>query len=431
LSWLDRIFGKKEEKPEETKMSLKDVESFLAGKLEKDLEPLKETVKKEAKKEYAGLQLVASDMQDHLKILEKAPYSERNDPMFIRKVVGSRKSFVNKMKVLIRQTQKPIGEDMTSILGFHNETAKLINTINARTVGEYAFLKELFEKEAEKVIQGFRQIVEIDKKLGKTVKEFRESNAELLKAQELAAEVLKLTEELERKEADELEKALKEKEDRNKEIEDELKKLPDSDEWKEFLEMQKVGEELRTTLENKKSDFVRAVANVEKPLKKYNWTAKNKILDDYVQHSFESILSEDPKGEVLMSVLKDMKTKITEGEMELKESEKLLAVIERMIEDDTMGKVLGEYSELSKELKMQEEKIASHEILKRKSGLEAEMVKLKREMGEIKVERKRAGERKKRMQTEKNQKLKELEKLLNTVTGKRVLLEAHSGCSNA
>lgn len=406
-------------------MSLKDVENFLASKLEKDIEPLKETTKKEAKKEYSNLQLVASNLQDHLKILEQASYSERNDPMFIRKVVGSRKSFVNKMKILVKQTQKPIGEDMTSILGFHNETAKLINTINARTVGEYAFLKELFEKEAEKVIQGFRQIVEIDKKLGKTVKKFRESNAELLKAQEVAAEVLKLTEELERKNADELEKALKEKEDRNKEIEDELKKLPDSDGWKAFLEMQKVGEELKTALENKKSDFVRAVAKVEKPLKKYNWTAKNKILDDYAQHSFESILSEDPKGEVLMSAVKDMKTKIIEGEMGLKDSEKFLAVIERMIEDNTMEKILGEYSELSKELKMQEEKIASHEIPKRKSNLESEMSKLKREMDEIKVERERAEEQRKRMQTEKEQKLKELEDLLNTVTGKKVSLEAN------
>jgi len=220
-------------------------------------------------------------------------------------------------------------------------------------------------------------------------------------------------------------KTLKEKEDRNKEIENELKKLPDSDDWKEFLEMQKVEGELKTALENKKSDFIRSVAKVEKPLKKYNWSAKNKILDDYAQHSFESILSEDPRGEVLMSALKDMKAKITKGEMDLKESDKFLAVIERTIEDNSMGKLLGEYSGLSRELKMQEEKIALHEIPQRKSNLESEMGKLKREMDEIKAERERAEERRKRMQTEKEQKLKELEDLLNTVTGKKVLLEAN------
>jgi len=196
LGWLDRIFGKrKEEGFEETKISLGEVEDFLANKMKKDFEPLKES----AKKEYANLQIVADTMQDQLKILIQAPYSERTYPILIRKSVGSRKSFVYKMRNLVRQIQKPIGEDMASILNFHNKTAKLINVTNAKTVKEYAFLKELFEKEAEKVLQSFSQITEIDKRLGNIVKEFTESNAQSLKAQELAAEVLKLTEELKEK----------------------------------------------------------------------------------------------------------------------------------------------------------------------------------------------------------------------------------------
>jgi len=426
LGWLDRIFRKEEEKFDETKMSMKEVEDFLANKLKKDFEPLKESVKKEAKKEHANLQLVASTMQDQLKILEQAPYSGRTYPILIRKAVGSRKSFVNKMKTLVKQIQKPIGEDMTSILNFHNETAKLINITNAKTVREYAFLKELFEKEAEKVIQSFRQIIEIDKKLGNIVKEFRESNVQLLKAQKVATEVLKLTEELKNKnEMNELEKILKEIEDKNKKIENELKKLPDSNEWKAFLGMQKIKEELKISLQNKKSDFIQSIAKVENPLKKYKWSAENKILDDYAQHSFESILSEDPKGEVFMSAIKDMKINIIEGKMDLKDSDKFLVIIGRMIEDNTIGKILEEYSKLSEELRNQEEKIASQEIPKRKSKLESEMSKLKREMEEIKAEKKRVEERRKRKQTDKGQKLKELENLLSNVAGKRISLEVN------
>ncbi len=131
MGWLDRIFGKKEEEEfEETKMSLKEVEEFLANKMKKDFEPLRES----AKKEYANLQLVVGTMQDQLEILIQVPYSERTYPMLIRKAVGSRKSFVHKMMSLVKQIRKPIGEDMTSILNFHNETAKLINITNATTV---------------------------------------------------------------------------------------------------------------------------------------------------------------------------------------------------------------------------------------------------------------------------------------------------------
>ncbi len=421
MSWLDRIFGKKEEERfEETKMSLKEVEDFLANKMKKDFEPFK----KSAKKEYGNLQLVADTMQDQLKSLIQAPYSERTYPILIRKSVGSRKSFVYKMRSLVKQIQKPIGEDMTSILNFHNETAKSINITNTKTLREYAFVKELFEKEAKKVLQSFRQIVEIDKKLGNIVKEFIESNAQLLKVQEVAAEVLKLTEELKKKnETNGLEKMLKEIGNKNKKIEDELKKLLDSNEWKTFLGMQRIREDMKTSLQNKKSDFIQSVTKVEKPLKKYKWSVENKILDDYAQHSFESILSEDPKGEVFMSAIKDMKIKIIEGKMDLKDSDKCLAVIERMIEDNTIGKILEEYLKLSEELRNQEEKIALQEVPKRKSNLETEMSKLKREMEEIKAEKERVEERRKRMQTDKEQKLKELENLLNDVAGKRILLE--------
>ena len=139
----------------------------------------------------------------------------------------------------------------------------------------------------------------------------------------------------------------------------------------------------------------------------------------------ESILSEDPKGEVFMSAIKDMKIKIIEGKMDLKDSDKYLAVIERMIEDNTIGKILEEHLKLSEQLRDQEEKIALEEAPKRKGDLETEMSKLKREMEEIKAEEERVEERRKRIQTDKEQKLKELQNLLNDVAGKKILLEVN------
>ena len=53
------------------------------------------------------------------------------------------------------------------------------------------------------------------------------------------------------------------------------------------------------------------------------------------------------------------------------------------------------------------------------------MSRLKREIEEIKTEGKKAEELRKRMQAIKEQKLKELEDLLNNVTGKRILLEVN------
>ena len=427
---MDRIFGAvekkddEEERFEETKMSLKEVESFLADRMRRDFGPLKEA----AKREHANLQTAAETMKDNLNALTQAGYSEMTYPMLVRKAVGSRKTFAHKMEIVARQVQKPIGEDAESIIDFHNETAKLINVTNAKTVKEYAFTKELFEKEAERVFQSFRKITEIDKRLGDAVKKFMKSNRQLLKAQRIAAEVSELAEELKgRNETNgpESNKTLKEMEDKIKKAEEDLKKLLDSSEWKDFLDMQKSAENMKTAFQDKRSEFVRAAAKMEAPLKKYNWSAKKRILDDYARQSLESVMAEDPKGEALMSALKDIKTKIAEGEMELKDKDRFIAVIENMIQQNTIGKILEEYSNLSEGLRDHVAKIESHEAPKRKSRLEGDISMLKAEMQEVKAESKDAEERRERMRADKGQKLKELKTLLDDITGKNILLEVN------
>jgi len=420
LSWIDKIFSKKEgERIEEIKISLVEVEDFLRNKTEKDFEPLKDSIKKE----HASLQSVANDMRNQLKTLEEAPYPERTYPIIIRKSVGSRKSFIDKMDFLIEHLQKPIGEGMASFLSFHDETDKLINAINLEAVKDYAAVKILFEKEGKEVVQSFFQIVEIDNKLGNMLKDFKEYNSKMLKAKEIVAEISKLAEELKENETDELEKTLKEMEGKVKDIEGELEKLPESDEWKRFLEMQNAKEGIKQSMQNKKSELIQSLSQIEIPLKKYNWSVKNRVLDCYSQKSFDLILSEDPRGGIFKSALRDIKMKILEEELSLKDSDKFLDVISKMIEDNTVGKIVGEYLKLSDELKKQEEKIASQDVIKRRNNLENEMKSLKEEIGEIKDEKEIAEKKRKKMLEDREQKLEELKNLVNINSDKRILLQ--------
>lgn len=421
MSWLDEIFGKKEKKFEETKILLTEVEGFLSNKIEKEFEPLKKSVKEE----YENLQLATNNIQNQLKVLEAATYPERTYPFLISRSVSSRKRFIDKMNFLIKQVQKPIGEDINSILNFYNETDKLINNINLDTKKDYSSLKILFEKEGKEVMQSFRQMIEIESKLGNVVKELKESNLKFLKAKENVSEVIKLTEYLKRNEVNELSKKLKEIEEKNKKIEDELEKLQQSDEWKTFLEMQRIKEEIKINMQNKKSEFMQYLPQLEIPLKKYNWSAKNKVLDYYIQKLFEPILFEDSNGEIFKSAIRDIKIKLIEEEMKLKDSDKFLDIINKMTEDNTIGKLIEEYLNLSEELKRQEEKIISQEIPKRKIKLENEIIVLKKEMEEIQDEEKIVEEQSKRMQTDKEQKLNELENLINSYSDKRILLQVN------
>lgn len=421
-SWLDNILGKKEDL-EETKMTLKDIEDFIANKLKDST--LEESTKRICLEEYASLQPIVNNMQYQLKALEQASYSERTYPIIIRKAVGARKGFVDKMNTLIEQIKRPVGKDVSSVINFHEETTKIINVTNERTVREYSFLKELFKKEGREVVQSFRQLVEINSETENAVKGFRESKLQLLKARETAAEITNLTEALKAKEDAKLERELIETEDKSKKIENELRRLTESDEWKEFLKMQNTREEVKTAMEKNKHDFIQAVSKLETPLRKYNWSVKSKPLDNYIQHSFESILAEDSRGEIFMKAIKDMKSKLIKEEMELKDKDKFLSEIEAMIEEDTTGKSIGEYLKLLGELKGLEEKIATHEILRIKNNLENDINRLKIRTEEIRAEKKKTEERIKNMSEEKERKLKELEDLISSIADKKITLKAN------
>jgi len=422
LGWLDKAFGKKEDvKTEEIKISLSEIEGFLRSKMEKDFESLKDSVKKE----HENLKAVANDMQKQLKILEEATYPEKTYPIVIRKAVGSRKSFVDKMDFLIRHLQKPVGEDMNSVLSFNEETDKLISTVNLEAVKDYASVKILFEKEGKEVVQTFFQMVDIDNRLGNMLKDFKDSNLKMLKAKKLVADISELTQELNRNESSELEKALKEAGEKECRISNELEKLPESGEWKRFLEMKMMEGEIRRKMQNKKSELIGYISQVEIPLKKYNWSAKNKVLDYYLQRSLDLILSEDSRGDIFKSALRDIKIKILEEELTLKDSDKFLDIINNIIENDAIGKIINEYLKLSEELKKQEEKITSQDVIKRKSGLENDVKGLKKEIWELKNEKEMVEKRVKIVQEGREQKLKELETILNSFSDKRILLQAN------
>ena len=421
MGFLNWFADKKEESHKETKISLKEIEDFISKKLKEDFEPLKEPIKEE----YENLQTVANDMRDHLKVLEEATYPERTYQIIANKAIGNRKSFIYNMNFLIEQLKKPIGDDVINVLNFFDEADKIINDTNLETTKEYVILKILFEKEGKEVVKSFRQIVEINDKIENMLKKPREFNQKIPKIKNAVSEILRLAEELKENDAGELDKKLRENENKVKEIENELEKLHYSNDWKAFLEMNRTREELKLRMENKRFDLINKISKLEVPLKKYKWSFEKGILNMYIEKSFESILHEDPKGEAFMSAIKDMKEKITEGKMDLKDIKKFMPIIEDMIENNTVGNIIEEYLNLSEELKNQNENISSQEVSKRKIRLENEMNILKREIEKLKDYRKESTNRVQRMEESKKHKIKELEDLLYDPFGKRILLEVN------
>ena len=425
MGFFDRIFGKaKEERFEENEMTLTQLEEFIEKNLNKGFEPFIKNIRVE----HSNLQASADSMLDKLKILEGAPYSGSNDPMLIRKAVGSRNSFVNKMKGLARKIQTAIEDDFDSISNFHNDVAALINFTNAKTVNEYMFLKELFEREADGVIESFKKISEADKSFGRVIKEFQDANSKFLGLQKGLAEFKELSEDWGKRRAmlSEYENRIKElAEEKNKKA-GQLDKLIESDEWESFLAAQKTRDGLANKLSNVKSDFAQNVTKLERPLKKYQWLVNNKILDCYLEYSFDSldsVLSKDPDAEIFNAAVKDMKTKIIEGKIDLKDADKFLSTIDSMLSENTIGKILREHVKVSEELKNIEEKINSLDTAGKKRYLEGEVESLGREFETAVMEKEKIVRQIDSVELAKKEKLKELEGLVSNTSNKKIVLK--------
>lgn len=417
MGFLKRIFGGNEKVPvSEKTMTIGDVGSFLSKKMKSDFTPLE----KSARKEHANLQLAASELLSNVKSLMKATYSGETYPMLIRKAVGSRKTFCDKMELVARQVKKPIGNDIESILGFNNDTAKLINEINDKAVKEYAFLKELFEDDAYKVIQSFRKIVDIDKRLGEMVSEFSDSNSILIKATQVLSELGDVNIDIE-KDYD-FDERISENTSRMEKIDRELKDIINGDEWKSFLDNGNKAENIKMELDNKKSDFMKTISRIESPLKKHAWSVKDKILDYYVWYSFDSVLSKDPKGELLLSSLTEMMNKISSGKIEVKNT-KVVDYVNDMIKNNTVGMILGDYSRLYVELEDLKTRLSKNGIADKKSRLENELSLVKQEIERLKNEKERMNKRKDELKKKKDDIVESLESMLSEISGKDIHLD--------
>jgi peptidoglycan hydrolase CwlO-like protein len=109
--------------------------------------------------------------------------------------------------------------------------------------------------------------------------------------------------------------------------------------------------------------------------------------------------------------------------MSLKDKDEFAVLVESAIENNSIGRIVEDYSKMSLELKSQEEKISSQEVLKRKLILEGEVKRLKAMIDGTDSHKKETEDRYRKMQASLEQKAKEMEGLLQEIIGEKVSLD--------
>jgi hypothetical protein len=414
---LDRFFAKKEEAGKA--IAIGSVRESISSKIRNDYESIEGTLRKERE----SMLDLAGTMQVYVNILDQAKYPERTYPIIISKSNVSRKNFITKMNLLISQMKKPLGDDMDSVLDFYGNLGKMIDAINSETIKDYAFLKMLFEKEGKDVVDTFRQISDSNARIQEMLKGIRISKEQMSKTDEVLDEISNISEELDRDDLGKMDSAIVERQNDLVKVEKDSEELVKGDEWKGIVGLQEKAVKAKELMAAKRREFERIVDVIEGPLKRYKKFAGSHILDDYISKSFDSVICEDPRGERILVLLKNVNAMITEGKMEIKDREQVLKKIGELSENNAIGKIIQEYLLACEEVKDATEKASSSQTMKRKLGLDSELERLRKQIEDMKSDRKKTEEIIKTIKERKAQKTDQLEEILYQIFKKRIKIE--------
>lgn len=410
MSFLERIFGKKEETREQV-FSIKDAENFLSTNFDERFQ----TFKEDASKIYDGMQPVVVNMQKSLKDLVRAEFKERVDSELLQNVIAHRKSFVQKMEIMIEKIKKPMQSDLDSILEFNKSISSAISETDAKTVKDYHFLKILFEKEAQKTLENFKILSKMSNNFESLINSNKESMFSIRNAQSELQSIKEETRNLNQiggqlktfniKLSD-----LKSKDDSLKE---DLEKFKSGKDWLHFnklLDKKKITEEKVSSL---KSQILQDTSRINKPLRKFkNLVDKGvvkiedeKILKKYVDSTLDALI-EEKNPETIRSTLEMVQKNISKGKIKLKDKEKTMVEIKRILDNNLFENFLKKYLLLTEDLEKLGEDITAHRASSIKNKMESQIKDVERDIEMTRLEMEKV-----KKQTEKQKTLSKKEKI--------------------
>jgi len=350
LGWLSKIFGKKETQIEDQKkepsLEIDGLPNFLNEKYKEITIPIIE----DAKKRHEEILTLSNSLQSNLKNLENAVYNKPIDEKLFTVIIGRRKDFIQKMNNVVWNLKNPIGQDYSSILSNHTKSLSTLKEVNNSTSGDYAYIKEIFGKEASLVVQNFKKIQNTLTNFTSLIEDKKEKLEIIKSSTHLMDEIKKKKISLNNKENLNLE-TLKNIEKYNTELKNTSIKL---DELKNSSELEKLNEILseRNKIEEKISnineELNQNISPLEKPIKKFNKLVHDNVIQ-FTNVNFISLFLSNPTETIIdedlnefKSLLEGLEKSILEKKIELKDREKRLHTIQNLKNTDLISNLVKE-----------------------------------------------------------------------------------------
>ena len=430
MSFLEKLFGKKEERVEEVPIkqsfNIEDAENFLSENFDENFQ----TFKRDANKIYKEMQPIVVNIQKNLKDLGKAEYKEKVDSQLLQNVIGHRKSFIQKMEVMLDKVKKPMETDLDSILDFNKSVVSAISDVNMKTVKDYHFLKVLFGREVQRTLENFKTLNKASDTLEKLVKENKENLFSIKNAQNELKSIKD-----EKKDLNQIEENLKNLDtkfsdfkSKHDTLTNDLKDINKSKDWDDLNQLSTRKEVTKKKISDLKSHMLQDTSRINKPLRKFKNLVDREVIkikeENILEKSVDSILNtlieEYPKS--MRSILVMVQKNISNGKIKVKDEEKTIIEIKHILENNLFENFVKKYMLLKKELEELETKITIHKSLSVKKKLENQLEGVKEQIETVNIEiEKLKKKREKTKESIKDRKIV-LERTLSALTNQKITI---------
>lgn len=383
-----------EKKQEKSELSEEAFDVNSAGfLLEKKFDENFQSFKEAIKKPYEDVQVALNNLNSSLINLDQARFEDNFDSetvrlnrMQIKSADSHRKNFINRLRIMINQLEKPFGSDIDSILKYQQESLVSVCRANVNSLKNFGSFEGLLPKESKETSKKFRILLDAVKNFDNSVHSHisniglvKEAQNELSKLQEKRKNI-----EQSEKALGEINKHLRELQLKEKNVIEELDKIETNEKFAHLIEKKNA---LQSNLSAIRSEISQYFSQIDKPLRKFSYLIKkdaemrekDTILESYLDSPTDTLI-QTGDFKFINSILNKIQLNILDGELKVKNKDKALSGIKGIIDNNVFGELVTRYNSIASELKNLENKLIIQDTLKLKNGLELELTQIKKEI---------------------------------------------------
>jgi hypothetical protein len=336
------IFKKKEIKEEQKQINLDEIDQWfdsLSSEVFKNVNLKLDEIRKQIDYEKNSL-------RDYIRILKEAKLLNAKIPeRAIHLMEGNRSIYIRRLNVLLDQINLP-KEDISI---FYDSFEDYLNDFSKNTLRNYHILMEFFRDYVINISSSIKKLDSLIKEAKKLVDDSGlEKTAQIKnKIRDVKNKIIYKNELNAKKKSSET--IIKDKEKNILDSENNLKKLEDGDEYKNYLNLVAKEPLLNNQIKNMEQEFL---SSVKFALKRYErLSLEDKLIRKYVDDSIKALLEDNELK--IVSVIKNMKEAIVKGILDLKDSKKD-KIIEELdkLNKDYFDSFLKRYKNLKNDLDM-------------------------------------------------------------------------------